>query len=161
MRPAAELQRGDGAAFANCKAAACLERQISSMRNHVEISGLFTVRLPNIFARLSRFSAKAIGTREAYTSSNAPAAVASPPIQSAAQQWSRLAMVVKAAIVGAEEANRRQTAATQQLDLAQYALYTLGDELAAVMSIPGRREPASVHILDAKATGAKSQALAA
>ncbi|MFN0218798.1 MAG: hypothetical protein ACKVP4_08310 [Hyphomicrobium sp.] len=69
--------------------------------------------------------------------------------------------MVKTAIRGAEEANRRQTAATQQLDLAQYALYTLGDELAAVMAIPGRREPASVHVLDATGTGEKSQALAA
>lgn len=78
-----------------------------------------------------------------------------------AQQWSRLASVVDAAITGAADAGRRQAAATQQLDLAQYGLSTLGDELAAVMHVPGRRERATVHPFErpaAKPEKAKSLA---
>lgn len=64
---------------------------------------------------------------------------------SPSEQWSRITTVLVSAIAGAEEAQRLQKAATQQLDLAQYAISTLTDELAAVMAIPGRRERASVH----------------
>ena len=78
-----------------------------------------------------------------------------------AQQWSRLASVLESAISGAANAGRRQAAATQQLDLAQYGLSTLGDELAAVMHVPGRRERATVHPFErpaAKPEKAKSLA---
>lgn len=87
--------------------------------------------------------------------------VAAPPRLTVSQQWARLTGVLQSAISSAGEAKRRQTAAHQQLDLAQYALYTLGDELSGVMTIPGRREPASVHVLEAPAALTKSKALAA
>ena len=64
---------------------------------------------------------------------------------SASEQWTRITSILVTAIAGAEEAQRLQKAATQQLDLAQYAISTLTDELAAVMAIPGRRERASIH----------------
>ena len=76
------------------------------------------------------------------------------PRLTTAQQWSALVGVLDGAITGATDARRRQSAATQQLDLAQYALFKLGDELAAVMSIPGRREPATLHVLEPAAVPA-------
>jgi hypothetical protein len=94
---------------------------------------------------------------EAPSEPRAVTAVCLTPVQ----QWERLANIVRSAIASAEDASLRQNAAHQQLDLAQYALYTLGDELSAVMKIPGRRQPASVHVLEAPATLSKSPALAA
>ena len=88
--------------------------------------------------------------------------VATPKRLSLAEQWIRLTGVLSTAISGAQNAGQLQAAATQQLDLAQYALSTLMDELAAVMTVPGRREPASVHVLEtASAARSVSQALAA
>ncbi len=89
------------------------------------------------------------GDVSATSSSNAPS-----PRLTTAQQWSALVGVLDGAITGATDARRRQSAATQQLDLAQYALFKLGDELAAVMSIPGRREPATLHVLEPAAVPA-------
>ncbi len=86
---------------------------------------------------------------------------AAPAALTANDQWSRVSGVLTNAIAGAREAGQLQSAATRQLDLAQYALYTLRDELSAVMSVPGRREPASVHVLDASPSRAVVQALAA
>ncbi|MGQ0457281.1 MAG: hypothetical protein ACT4OU_09480 [Hyphomicrobium sp.] len=107
-----------------------------------------TVRLPDILFKVTRPRSDSKSNSGAHTSQ---ASIAAAPRQSVEQQWSRLSAVLKSAIDGAEDAHRRQAAATQQLDLAQYALHTLGDELAAVMTIPGRREPASVHVLEAPA----------
>ena len=81
---------------------------------------------------------------------------------SVAEQWLRLSGVVSGAIRGAHTASQLQVAATQQLDLAQYGLSTMVDELAAVMALPGRRDKkASVHILETAPTRAGKQALAA
>ncbi len=105
-------------------------------------------------ARTAVKSATKSATKFAMTSA-APAAL------TANDQWSRVSGVLTNAIAGAREAGQLQSAATRQLDLAQYALYTLRDELSAVMSVPGRREPASVHVLDASPSRAVVQALAA
>jgi hypothetical protein len=80
---------------------------------------------------------------------------------SASEQWSRITTVLVTAIAGAEEAQRLQKAATQQLDLAQYAISTLTDELAAVMAIPGRRERASVHQFESVLVRAGDRSIAA
>ena len=74
-----------------------------------------------------------------------------------ADQWSALSRILTSAVVGAEEAGRLQTAATQQLDLAQYGISTLIDELAAVMTLTGRRDRmATLYVLGAGANGAAS-----
>jgi hypothetical protein len=63
------------------------------------------------------------------------------------EQWNRLAEIIRTAAWRAEEATRCQTAAALQLDLAQYGLTTLVDELSAVMDMQGRRRRATVHVL--------------
>ena len=78
-----------------------------------------------------------------------------------AEQWARLAGVLNAAISGTGEARQLHAAAAQQLDLAQYALSMMMDELSAVMMIPGRRERASVHVLDMSPARARAQSMAA
>lgn len=61
-------------------------------------------------------------------------------------QWSKVSAVLVRSVDGARLATEMQSAATQQLDLAQYGLLTLVDELSAVMTIPGRRSrSATVH----------------
>lgn len=86
---------------------------------------------------------------------------AEPARLSAAIQWARLSDVVSTAIAGAKSAADLQSSATQQLDLAQYGLTTLMDELSAVMSVPGRRERAQVYRLEPVAAQPENQALAA
>jgi hypothetical protein len=81
---------------------------------------------------------------------------------SAGDQWAKLTDVVATAINRANSAATLQTSATQQLDLAQYGLSTLMDELSAVMTVPGRRErPAQVYVFGAPAAAQSSHALAA
>ncbi len=84
-----------------------------------------------------------------------------PPRLSAAQQWEKVAGVLKAAITSADHARDLQASAAQQLDLATYALYTMFDELASVMSEPLLREAASVHHLAPRTRRAPARALAA
>ncbi|MFA5957492.1 hypothetical protein [Hyphomicrobium sp.] len=66
---------------------------------------------------------------------------------SIAEQWTYLSDIVMGAASRAEEATRCHASATQQLDLAQYALTSLVDELSAVMDMGGRRRRATVHTL--------------
>jgi hypothetical protein len=67
---------------------------------------------------------------------------------SLADQWAYLSDIVMGAASRAEEAARCHASATQQLDLAQYALTSLVDELSAVMDMGGRvRRRATVHVL--------------
>lgn len=62
----------------------------------------------------------------------------------------------------ADEARKLQKVATQQLDLAQYGLVTLRDELAAVMAIASRRDTtAVVHLFEPAADRQPQRALAA
>lgn len=80
---------------------------------------------------------------------------------SLADQWQSLSGTLTQAIGRAEQAHVLQSAATRQLDLAQYGLSTLMDELSAVMTVPGRRGPAMVHRFAPLAQPAASRALAA
>jgi hypothetical protein len=76
-----------------------------------------------------------------------------------ADQWSALSRVLTRAVVGAEEAGRLQKAATQQLDLAQYGISTLVDELSGVMTLTGRRDRlATLYVLGAGSNSAASNA---
>jgi hypothetical protein len=63
------------------------------------------------------------------------------------EQWTYLADIVVGAASRAEEAARCHASATLQLDLAQYALTSLVDELSAVMDVGNRRRLATVHVL--------------
>lgn len=87
--------------------------------------------------------------------------VRTPPRLSAAQQWDKVSGVLTAAIGSATNARELQASAAQQLDLATYALYTMFDELSAVMSEPLLREAASVHHLTPRLRRVPAQALAA
>jgi hypothetical protein len=64
-----------------------------------------------------------------------------------AEQWNYLTDIVVGAASRAEEATRCHASATLQLDLAQYALTSLVDELSAVMDLGSRRRRATVHVL--------------
>lgn len=67
---------------------------------------------------------------------------------SLADQWTHVTDIVAGAASRAQEAARCHASATQQLDLAQYALASLVDELAAVMDMNGRvRRRATIHVL--------------
>jgi hypothetical protein len=65
-----------------------------------------------------------------------------------AEQWGYLTDTIKGALSRAEEATRCHASAALQLDLAQYALSSLVDELSAVMDVGGRRRPATVLMFD-------------
>jgi hypothetical protein len=67
---------------------------------------------------------------------------------SLSEQWNSLSLIIKGALSRAEDASRCHASAAVQLDLAQYALASLVDELAAVMDVGGRRRRATVHVLD-------------
>ncbi|MFT3732748.1 MAG: hypothetical protein QM780_15215 [Hyphomicrobium sp.] len=74
--------------------------------------------------------------------------VSAPRRLSLADQWTYLNDIVMGAARRAEEATRCHASATQQLDLAQYALTSLVDELSSVMDMGGRvRRRATVHVL--------------
>jgi hypothetical protein len=64
------------------------------------------------------------------------------------EQWSHISGIITGAASRAEEATRCHASATLQLDLAQYALTSLVDELSAVMDVGGRRRRATVHVLE-------------
>ncbi len=75
---------------------------------------------------------------------------AAPQRLSLSDQWVKVVSVLSNAIQGADAAKTLQSAATQQLDLAQYGLTTLVDELSAVMNVQGRRvRGATVHVFGA------------
>ena len=64
------------------------------------------------------------------------------------EQWARLTDIIKSAILGAEEASNCHASAAMQLDLAQYALTSLVDELSAVMDVGGRRKRSNIYVLE-------------
>lgn len=126
------------------------------------------------FARLATAGSTALRTFHSYSSTrakrvsraDAPVYVAIPaaPRQLAlAEQWSKIAAVLVSSVEGAQAATEMQSAATQKIDLAQYGLITLVDELSAVMTMPGRsRRSATVHAFGASdARMSPEQALAA
>jgi hypothetical protein len=66
------------------------------------------------------------------------------------EQWAALTGIVMGAAARAEEAVRCHVSATQQIDLAQYALSSMIDELSAVMDMGGRvRRRATIHVFGA------------
>lgn len=68
----------------------------------------------------------------------------------AADQWGRLASVINTAIEGAAAADQKQAAALRQVDLAQYGMTKLMDELEGVMALPGRpSRTAKLHEISA------------
>lgn len=64
------------------------------------------------------------------------------------EEWLKLAGIVRTAVQRADDATGFHASASQQLDLAQYALASLLDELAGVMPVPNRRGPALVRVLE-------------
>lgn len=90
-----------------------------------------------------------------------PVSAVTPQI-SLNQQWAMIAGLLGEAGRAADEARKLQKVATQQLDLAQYGLVTLRDELAAVMAIASRRDTtAVVHLFEPAADRQPQRALAA
>ena len=85
------------------------------------------------------------------------------------EQWAKVTSVLTLSVDGALAVQTMQAAAMQQLDLAQYGLSTLVDELSAVMTVPGRRSiGATVHtfgsgldMAETRSTDIAGQALAA
>ena len=79
-----------------------------------------------------------------------PASAAPPAFarQSAAEQWERVTGVVVRSSGQANYARELQGRAMQQIDLATYAFNSIVDELATVMALPARREPAVVHLFE-------------
>jgi hypothetical protein len=77
------------------------------------------------------------------------------------EQWDYLAGVIRGASSRAEEMTRCQESAALQLDLAQYGLTTLIDELSAVMDMQGRRRRATIHVLEVAPARAFGDAIAA
>lgn len=103
-----------------------------------------------IYAAISRASASVFDfLRSQMTSSSAKEMPrqSEPRRLSIAEQWSQISGIVMGAASRAEEATRCHASATLQLDLAQYALTSLVDELSAVMDVGGRRRRATVHVL--------------
>lgn len=79
-----------------------------------------------------------------------PASAAPPAFArlSAAEQWERVTGVVVRSSGQANHARELQGRAMQQIDLATYAFNSIVDELATVMALPARREPAVVHLFE-------------
>jgi hypothetical protein len=108
-------------------------------------------RTAGFFATLAEFAGVAGGWQK-YRGGNLARRGASisqqPSPLAAADQWARLSHVLTRAVTGAEQAQTLQTAALQQLDLAQYGVSTLIDELSAVMNLSGRQDRvATLHNL--------------
>src|SRR6185312_13025226 len=82
----------------------------------------------------------AVNSRDLITSGKVETALYLEPRRlTLAEQWNSLSEIIKGAASRAEEATRCHTSAAMQLDLAQYALTSLVDELSAVMDVGGRR----------------------
>lgn len=90
----------------------------------------------------------AVNSRDLVASREIETAYMEPRRLTLAEQWNSLSDIIKGAASRAEEATRCHTSAAMQLDLAQYALTSLVDELSAVMDLGGRRRRATVHVLD-------------
>ncbi len=103
-----------------------------------------------IYAAISRASASVfefLRSQMVNSSAKEMPRQSEPRRLSLAEQWSQISGIVMGAATRAEEATRCHASATLQLDLAQYALTSLVDELSAVMDVGGRRRRATVHVL--------------
>ena len=77
------------------------------------------------------------------------------------EQWERLTRVLVRSSGQASNARELQARALQQIDLATYAFNNIVDELAAVMVLPARREPAVVHLFEPALARSKERGAAA
>lgn len=89
-----------------------------------------------------------------------------PPIReprrlSLADQWACVSGIIRTAVTRTDEAVRCHSSAALQLDLAQYGLLTLVDELSAVMDMQGRRRRSNVHVLELPPSRVIGDAIAA
>jgi hypothetical protein len=112
----------------------------------------------HVIARVGDFAAAQIVTEARKSEFTA---ITEPRRLTIAEQWRRLADVISGSTSQAQEATRCHAAAALQLDLAQYALTTLVEELSAVMDMQGRRKQATVHVLEVAPTRALGDAIAA
>ena len=121
------------------------------------LSGILNATL-HVIARVGDFAAAQIaaGPRKSEL-----AAIIEPRKLTITEQWRYLADVIRGATSQAEEATRCHAAAALQLDLAQYALTSLVEELSAVMDMQGRRKNATVHVLEVTPVRAFGDAIAA
>ena len=79
----------------------------------------------------------------------------------ASLQWSKVSEILSQSGQRAREAAALQAAAMRQIDLAQYGLITLRDELSAVMTLASRRDTAVVQLFGAVQPQSREHALAA
>jgi hypothetical protein len=104
-------------------------------------STVFSRSIERIRGVLSLWSVTKVRTSEAVTRRE-------PQRLTLVEQWAAISRIIGHAASGAEEAMRCHKSAAMQVDLAQYALGSLVDELAAVMNVGERRSRANVHVLD-------------
>lgn len=88
----------------------------------------------------------------------APGLKSAPELLSPREQWRRLSDTVGKAVEHASMARDLHARSAQQLDLATYALYSLADELAGVMSEPLGRGRAVIHRLEPQPVRASTAA---
>jgi hypothetical protein len=109
------------------------------------------IQVARVFAAISRVAASffqlAVPRAAANTAKSEMLRQLEPRRLTIAEQWNYLTDIVVGAASRAEEATRCHASATLQLDLAQYALSSLVDELSAVMDLGNRRRLATVHVL--------------
>lgn len=107
------------------------------------------IRVASAFAAISMAAAPifdSIRSRLVFLPAKAAPRQVEPRRLTLSEQWNHIATIVTGAASRAEEAARCHASATLQLDLAQYALTSLVDELSAVMDVGGRRRRATVHV---------------
>jgi hypothetical protein len=117
---------------------------------------LVIIAMVNFFGRslgaISRTSANspsvAVPHAAAHQGGTQMAPYKEPAPMTISEQWNRLTSIIQTAASRADDAARCHAAAALQLDLAQYGVTTLIDELSAVMEMPGRRPRATVHVLE-------------
>ncbi len=122
---------------------------LPALPRQASIAALLEAALPTVLGRACEAGfALARGwplPKRANAATHRPAAT---PL-SLADQWSSLVAVLAKSLTSVEKAQNLQAAATQQLDLAQYGISTLLDELSAVMAMPGRGDRrATLHVLE-------------
>lgn len=151
--------------------------EIGELRQELAFASTSLAHLGSAYAALAGLAARFMPRVGAFeqvsrgrTITTGAAHTASAQRLTAADQWSKLSNILQTSVGRATAAEQNQLSATRQLDLAQYALTTLVDELSAVMTLPGRRSrTATLHMFGsgqdafvevAKQTGS-SHALAA
>jgi hypothetical protein len=108
------------------------------------LSAMAFAAIAGEFDRIRRVVASFVSSAP---SKAAPGKRVEPRRLTLADQWAYLTEIVMGAATRAEEAARCHVSATQQLDLAQYALSSMIDELSAVMDMGGRvRRRGTLHV---------------